>query len=132
MKKKPSGEDRPQVSADSFLRSRPYVNEAIKTEPRGEDKTLVSIPLRRPAWLVRPISWVIPFSSHRRIELDALGGLVLRLCDGRNTVEQIIEHFAAEHKLSFREAQLPVTQFLRLLAQYGIVAIVGFDKDTDR
>jgi hypothetical protein len=51
------------------------------------------------------------------------------MCDGRRTVEAIIEEFAADHKLSFREAQLSVTQFLRQLTQRGLIAVVGESKD---
>jgi hypothetical protein len=40
-------------------------------------------------------------------------------------VETVIEKFAAANKLSFREAQLPVTQFLQQLTERGLVAIVG-------
>ena len=47
------------------------------------------------------------------------------MCDGKKPVESIIEKFAAMHKLSFREAQLAVTQFLRELLQRGVVVVVG-------
>jgi hypothetical protein len=99
----------------------------VSPGPRG---TMVSVPVRRPSWLVPPISWILPFSSHRRVELDDLGLEVLNLCNGRNTVESIIEKFAADHKLSFREAQLSVTQFLRLLTERGLVAVVGSGKSS--
>jgi hypothetical protein len=86
---------------------------------------VVSVPMRRPRFLVPPLSWILPYSSHRRVELDALGAGVLDLCDGRRSVEAVIEAFAARHKLSFREAQLAVTQFLKQLTHRGLLAIVG-------
>jgi hypothetical protein len=43
-------------------------------------------------------------------------------------VERIVESFAADHKLTFREAQLSVTQFLRMLTERGVVAIVGLEQ----
>jgi hypothetical protein len=92
---------------------------------RVGDGALVSIPMARPRWLVPPLSWILPFSSVRRVQLDALGTAVLDLCDGKRTVEQIIETFAGENKLSFREGQLAVTQFLQELVRRGIVALVG-------
>jgi len=119
------GPKRPkEVSVEDVLRSRVHRNRAMEIKERPDGTCLVEVPLRRPRWLVPPISWVLPFSSRRRLELDRLGSSVLSLCDGR-TVEEIIEKFAADHKLSFRESQLSVTKFLELLSQRGVVAIVG-------
>lgn len=114
-----------QVTAADFLGAVPHVNEAIETERTPDGQALVLVPIRRPRFIVPPISWIIPFSSRRRIQLDKLGAAVLELCDGRRTVERIIETFAADRKLTYREAQLPVTQFLQSLAQRGVIAIVG-------
>jgi hypothetical protein len=61
--------------------------------------------------------------------LDRIGSFVLSLCDGHRTVESIIESFASSHKLSFREAQLPVTQFMQELTQRGVIALVGLEED---
>lgn len=118
-----------QVGVGQFLRSRPMRNESMTVDRRADGTMLASIPLRRPAWLVPPLSWLIPFSSHRRVELDTVGATVLTMCDGKRTVERIIEDFARKEKLSFREAQLPVTQFLQQLSERGMMAIVGFKKD---
>ena len=106
-----------------FLSAVPHRNTEIKQE-RLREGLLVSIPIRRPKWLVPPISWILPFSDHRQVQLDGPGRAVVELCDGKRTVEQIVESFAQENKLSFREAQLAVTQFLRELIGRGIVALV--------
>ena len=60
-----------------------------------------------------------------------MGAEVLDLCDGKRNVERIIEQFAGAHKLTFREAQLAVTQFLRQLTRRGLTAIVGLNEDAD-
>ncbi len=113
----------------NFLRAVPHVNQAMETHPRSDGSMLVSIPIPRPKFLVPPLSWILPFSPYRRVELEPVGSGVLGMCDGRRTVEAIIEKFAADHKLSFRESQLAVTQFLRQLMQRGLVVIVGEGKD---
>ncbi len=117
---RPSRED----TVSQLLTGVPMANEVMETSPAG-DGLLVSIPIERPRWLVPPISWVVPFSKLRRVQLDAIGRAVLEACDGRRTVEEVIERFAAEHKLSFRESQLAVTRFLRELVTRGIIVIVG-------
>jgi len=114
-----------------MLKAVPYVNRAMQQTPRPKGAVLASVPMKRPRYLVPPLRWVLPFSGQRRVELDAVGAEVLRLCDGQRTVESIIESFAAAHRLTFREAQLPVTQFLQQLAERGIVAIVGLQDPSD-
>ncbi len=111
-------------TVSQLLTGVPMANEVMETSRAG-DGLLVSIPIERPKWLVPPISWVVPFSKLRRVQLDAIGRAVLEACDGRRTVEEVIERFAAEHKLSFRESQLAVTRFLRELVTRGIIVIVG-------
>jgi len=117
---------RPTV--EDFLGASPYANEVMTVTPARDGGALVSIPMKRPGWLVPPLSWMLPFSPHRRVKLDAVGYAVLKLCDGRRNVEMIIEEFAESNKLSFREAQLPVTQFLRQMTERGLIVIVGTDK----
>jgi hypothetical protein len=118
----------PKMAPAKLLGSVPMVNESATVEPSGEGM-LVSVPMRRPRWLVPPLSWILPFSSHRRVELDALGSSVLRSCDGERTVEEVIERFAEENKLSFRESQLSVSAFLQMLVERGIVVIVGLHEE---
>ena len=118
------------MTAD-YLRAVPYRNEMMGVTRRSNGGLLASIPMKRPRFLVPPLSWILPYSTHRRVELDAMGAEVLDLCDGKRNVERIIEEFAGSHKLTFREAQLAVTQFLRQLTRRGLTAIVGLNEDAD-
>ena len=118
----------PRISTGQFLAAVPMVNHAATRTATPTGGTLVEVPIPRPRFLVPPISWILPFSGHRRIELDKLGTAVLQLCDGRRSVERIIEKFAADHKLTFRESQLSVTQFLRMLTERGVIAVVGLEQ----
>ena len=111
-------------AALQLLSSVPHQNTAAEVV-RTDDGVVVSVPVSRPGWLIPPISWILPWSGYRRVALDAPGSAVLRLCDGQRNVEQIIETFAQEHKLGFREGQLAVSEFLRQLLRRGIIAIVG-------
>lgn len=113
------------VGTANFLRAVPHVNQAMEMHHRSDGSALASVPIPRPKFLVPPLSWILPFSPYRRVDLEPVGAGVLKMCDGRRTVEAIIEDFATGHKLSFREAQLAVTQFLRQLMRRGLVVIVG-------
>ncbi len=128
MKKRSATTEARQKAVAQMLGSVPQRNTAVVFE-RKKGGLLASVPIRRPRWLVPPISWVIPWSPYRRVQLDEVGSEVLDLCDGARTVEEVIEKFAEDHKLSFREGQVAVTAFLRELLSRGIVAIVGFGPD---
>ncbi len=130
----PAGAPRPpkELVTRDYLKAVPQRNEAMQTESRPRGALLVTVPMRKPAWMVPPLSWILPYSSSRRVELDALGAEVIGLCDGKRSVESIIEAFAQRHRLSFREGQLAVTQFLKLLTARGIVAIVGRSKESPK
>ena len=113
------------LTAEDFLRAVPHRNETVSITDARDGGALVKIPMSRPRWLVPPLSWVLPFSPQRQVRLDAVGFSVMKLCDGNKNVETIVEEFAAANKLSFRESQLPVTQFLQQMTERGLVAIVG-------
>jgi hypothetical protein len=70
----------------------------------------------------------MPISRERAISLDRLGSEVWQACDGRRTVQEIVDLFAAAHDLTFHEARLSVTAFLRLLTRRGLVVVVGRPK----
>ena len=124
-KQQKSKSGRGQVLAQEFLRSVPHANTAMDLSARPNGTAMAIVPMRRPRYLVPPLSWILPFSSQRRVELDSVGVSVLEMCDGSHTVEAIMEQFAVDHKLSFRESQLAVGQFVRQLTSRGIIAIVG-------
>ncbi len=131
MEKRRDSSRRPTpLPAREALGGVPYRNEAMQLTQRRDGTALATIPMRKPRYLVPPISWVVPFSSSKRVELDPIGLSVLEMCDGSRTIESIIETFAANHKLSFREGQLAIMQFLKQLSQRGIVAIVGLNQRT--
>jgi hypothetical protein len=72
-----------------------------------------------------PLTWLLPLSRERVVALDAVGREVWQACDGQRTVEEIVEEFAARHRLSFHAARLSVLQFLQQLTRRGIVVMAG-------
>lgn len=125
-KKKPSS----VLPAQQILRAIPHANKAMKITRAEDGRALVEVPLK-PQRLGLILKWILPMSTHRRVELDPMGISVLDMCDGRRTVETIIEEFAAANKLSFREAQLSIADFLKQLTHRGLVAIVGLNEDNE-
>lgn len=111
------------VSAQKMLPMLPVRNASARITRTRRGGMIVEIPLNQATDVKRVIRWAAPKDTNKRIELDAIGARVLDLIDGQKTVEAIIEDFAIENRLSFREAQLPVMQFLYSLIQRGVVSL---------
>jgi hypothetical protein len=109
----------PNIDPSQLLDAIPTVNGVVRKEQMGETLVLF-VPIRR-RWWMKPLGWLLPFRKERGIALDALGREVFEACDGQTTTEQIIESFAARHRLRFHEARLNVLQFLRSLMDRNLV-----------
>jgi hypothetical protein len=112
------------VSWRKSLLGVPVRNEAAGVVDEG-DTVRLSVALRRPWWLVPPISWIIKPRGDRAFGLDELGTEVWRLCDGERTVEQIIEAFAERHRLTFHEGRVSVMTYLKELMRRGLLVIAA-------
>jgi hypothetical protein len=106
-----------------MLTARPVQNAAARVVDEGGDVT-VYVKSVQPWYMIPPLSWIVPHRPERVSVLDGLGSQVWRWCDGRRTVEDIIDVFAGEHDLTFHEARVAVTGYVKSLVQRGALAIV--------
>ncbi|MHA1995496.1 MAG: PqqD family protein [Candidatus Hodarchaeales archaeon] len=58
---------------------------------------------------------LIPSPNYKKIQLDKLGKFTFELCDGNNTVKQIIKKFQETFKLTLTETETAVTKYLTIL-----------------
>jgi hypothetical protein len=109
-------------SRDALLKAVPVKNELVREKVIAEAGGLrLTAPLR-PNRLRKSLS---PASgAEKTFELDALGAYVWKQIDGRS-VEQLIEVFAATHRVNVREAEVSVTAFLHTLVRRNLVALVA-------
>jgi hypothetical protein len=121
-KQMPDGRPPEGVGVDQLLDAVPLRNQALREQRVGNTVTLwVKV---RQNWITRgPLSWFMPFREERGIALDRIGTQVWRWCDGRATVEDVVERLASEHQLSFGEARMATLQFLQWLTQRNLVAV---------
>ncbi len=101
----------------------PTPNSAVRAERRAHGLVLM-VPLRERAW-TRLARLILPLRPERGYALDRLGEEVWQACDGKRTLETIVEAFATAHKLSFHEARLCVMQFIKMLSERNLVALVA-------
>lgn len=114
----------------TLLDAVPVINTSAEVSNTEKGTVLIRIPLKKTRYLVPPLTWIFPVSSHRCLALDTIGAFVFRLCDGKRTIEQIIEKFAWQYKLTFHEARVPVLHFLQQLTERGAIVIVGKSANT--
>ncbi len=107
-----------------MLCATPVRNHAARESRSDGDQVVVEVPRRRPGWLVPPLSWVVRPPGTRRIALDRLGTQVWSFCDGRRTVENVIDAMADAQRLTFHEARVAVTGYLRMLGERGALVVV--------
>ncbi|MDP6152111.1 MAG: PqqD family protein [Phycisphaeraceae bacterium] len=115
-----------------MLRTVPAHNQAAHASDTQPGQSRIVVPRRRPNWLVPPVSWIIRPRPTRDVQLDRLGTRVWRLCNGHRTVENIIDAFAGEHRLTFHEARIAVTGHISDLARCGALVLVMHEQvDSD-
>lgn len=110
------------IDFERMLLAVPAVNAAVRVE-RGQDGIVLFVPLRERPW-TRFARWIFPLRTERGYALDRLGEEVFEACDGKRTLEAIVLAFAERHQLRFHEARLCVMQFIRMLSERNLVALV--------
>lgn len=98
----------------------------LKASPKWdiEHKELtLTVTMKRPNYLIPPISWIVRPPKTRQIQLDPIGGQLWEWCDGQRTVEDVIELFAQKYNLTFHEGRVSVTSYLKELLKRGALAV---------
>lgn len=108
----------------SMLAAVPRHNQEATVVVGTPDQSIsITVKRRRPRWLVPPLSWILRPSPVKTIQLDVLGTRIWNWCDGRRTVEAVIDLFAQEYRFAFHEARAAVTAYLKSLVQRGALAL---------
>jgi hypothetical protein len=118
------------LDRDGALSARPVLNRLVKTERDAAGNVILQVP-RRDNALVRTVSRWFHVPPYKKVALDELGTFVIELCDGENTVRDIVDKLGGRFKLGRREAELSTTAFLRTLAGRSIIGLLieGGDED---
>ncbi len=106
-----------------MLESRAFLNEKAKIDSLNASKVEIEVPLKKPGFLVPPISWLIKPRDRKTIRLDPLGSEVLELIRHSEKVVDVVDRFAERNGLSFHESRVSVTQYISQLVDNGIVVI---------
>jgi hypothetical protein len=89
-------------------------------------EVLLAYPTYARPWLaklMRPLGGPADKVRTKKLQLDALGTAVWELLDGKRSVHQVVQQFAAKYSLHPKEAEVSVAQFLRELGRRGLVGL---------
>lgn len=114
----------PSISRKASLDSKPVQNQALRVE-RQDDGTIVLCAKQRHKGLGKALAKLSKIEDlEKRYSLDELGAFVWDMCDGQTTVRAMINRFAEKHRLSRKEAEISMVEYLKSLAGKGIIGIV--------
>jgi len=117
---KKKGKEGPKLTREQSLAAVPVLNQLITKERNADGKLVVNVPRKRTS-MVRLIAKVFRLPPYKQIELDELGSYAVELCDGRNTVADVVDRFAEKFRLNRREAEVSMVSYLESLAKRGII-----------
>ncbi len=114
---------KPKLRREQALQARPIRNPALKWTELDSGEVRIVLPRRKDA-TGKLLSVLFHIPKSRPVNLDVVGSRVWTLCDGEHTVADIAEALTDEHKLHRREAEVSLTEFLRMLGKRNMVAFV--------
>ncbi len=118
----------PEVDRNSAMTLRPARNSLLTWEEKESGKTILTVPVQeKKGRVARSMAKWMQVPAERYVELDEVGGFVWEICDGKHTVEQIVQLTSKEYKMNRREAEVSVTMFLQMLHERKYI---GFYKRT--
>jgi hypothetical protein len=119
-------ESRRELSRQEALACVPVKRPQVDVSLGDDGLVRLAYPMPVSSWVLRAARWLgrsNPTHQIKKTDLDRLGSEVWGLMDGRRTVKQIIDAFAATHQLLEQEAEVAVTQFIRQLGQRGVIGL---------
>jgi len=105
---------KPQLTREQSLSAIPVQNKVVRVSRDDDGLVNIAIP-RRESWWVKGLARVFFVPEEKRIGLDEIGSYVWDLCDGKNNVRTIIGEFQRKYKLSRKEAELSMLNYLKML-----------------
>ncbi len=107
-----------------MLNSRPARNNALDWEKTDDGEVQIKVTRQDDSWKVRLLSKMFYIPRQRKITLDELGTEVWSLCDGKNTVGQMIEALSEKYQLNRKEAEVSLLNYLKTLGQKRFVGFM--------
>ena len=119
MRKQKKGQPPRPDGRKAALRGKPHRTPTVRQKEEN-GKLYVTVQLERSGWQ-RVLG--ADKTRERTFGLDAYGRRVYECCDGKQSVQSIINRFAKSSHVSVTEAEMAVTKFVRTLMSKGLLVI---------
>jgi len=123
---------KPVLSRRESLESVVVKSEGVKEETAESGDVTLTVSRRRDSLAARFLMRFFGLPEKRKIILDERGSFIWRCCDGRVTVEEMIERFCGRYKVSRKEAEVSIVYFIKSLAKRGLAGVVVKRMNHDR
>jgi hypothetical protein len=112
----------PKITRHEILAAVPVRNSLVEWETNDQDEVVLKVP-RRQDRVGRILHRVFAAPPFKQVVLDEVGSDVWHLCTGENSVDTIVKTLSKKYKLSRREVELSLANYLRTLAQRGLIGL---------
>lgn len=113
----------PELTRDQAMSARPIRNPNLRWRENDEGEAVIVLPRRRD-WVGKFLAWMFFVPEARPVALDEAGTFVWQNCDGTNSVNELVGLLQEEYKLGRREAEMSLTEFLKMLGKRGMVGFL--------
>lgn len=105
------------ISRGKLLETKPIRAPRAQEEPSADGGLRVSVQVKRMWW------FKLPANTRKTFELDEVGRFVWEQCDGRHTIQTIIEEVAQKYRLNLREAEVATLKFFEMLSRKRLIGV---------
>ena len=102
------------------MKALPLRNELIKWEVDDKGEAALVVPQKQKFW-IRMVSKTFILPEKRVVALDDVGSYVWQLCDGKNSINQIIKHLCERYRMTRKEAETSLFTFMRQLGKRNFI-----------
>ncbi len=110
------------LTRSQAMSARPIRNPSLAWHEDEEGHVVVVLP-RRKDFVGKLLAWLFMVPESRPVSLDEIGTKVWHMCDGEHSVHDIAKTLADEYRLTMREAEVSLAEFLRRLGRRGMIAL---------
>jgi hypothetical protein len=100
----------------------PRLAARVERQRVGSGVLRLRVPLRRAGRLTRAWCWLLRLPAAVEVELDEIGTFVVERLDGR-TLGALADDLAGHLRLTRREAEVALADFMRLLSARRLIAL---------
>jgi len=109
------------LTREQSLSALPVRNTLVEYCRTEEGEIEISIP-RREDLIGKLMALAFFVPKKRKVVLEAIGTAVWEMCDGEHTVSQMIDVLEKQLKLTRREVEVSLTEYLRKLGKRRLIA----------